>query len=704
MAGLFSAVDLEASVPGQTGFRLARLEIYNWGTFHRRAWRFDLDGDNALLTGDIGSGKSTLVDAVTTLLMPANRISYNKAAGAEVRERSLRSYVDGYYKSERSETTGTSRPVGLRGPESFSVILGVFHNEGYDLDVSLAQVFWTKDGVSGQPERFFATADRPLSIAGDFAEFGNSIAGLRKRLRGAGVRLYDHFPEYGKDCRRRLGIESEQAMELFHQTVSMKSVGDLNEFVRSHMLEPFDAKGWVDQLVSHFDALTKAHDAVVKARSQLDELTPLLADCDTYDVVAAEIAALEAERSALPFFCAERKAGLLDRRIGELEHEAVAKRRELTEQDAAQADLDAQKQALVLERAGHGGDRLGELERQIADAEKVRDERHTRASRFDELLRQAGLPAVERAEQFHPRLAEITKAAEQADSTDADLHNRATDVAFDHKEVKRESDDVNAELVSLRSRRSSIPARSLQLRSWLCGELGLDESTLPFAGELIQVRPEFSEWEGAAERVLRSFGLSLLVPDKHYRVVSEWINDHHLRSRLVYYRVPRTVAPAAQPGTGAQLLVSRLEIADTDFYPWLERELAHRAGYECVETMDQFRRADRAVTKSGQVKGSGGRHEKDDRRRIDDRSTYVLGWSNERKIDSLLDQATKLQRRLNELAEERDRLDGQLARTKERRDVLTKLSEFRDYAVLDWSAMVTKVADLTAEKQRIEAA
>ena len=62
-----------------------------------------------LLTGDIGSGKSTLVDALTTLLMPAHRIAYNKAAGADARERTLRSYVEGHYKSERNESTGTSR-------------------------------------------------------------------------------------------------------------------------------------------------------------------------------------------------------------------------------------------------------------------------------------------------------------------------------------------------------------------------------------------------------------------------------------------------------------------------------------------------------------------------------------------------------------------------------------------------------------------
>lgn len=111
-----------------TGFRLQRLEVYNWGTFDRRVWILQADGNNALLTGDIGSGKSTLVDAVTTLLVPAHRVAYNKAAGADSRERTLKSYVLGYYKTERSEVSAAAKPVALRDNSNYSVILGVFHN------------------------------------------------------------------------------------------------------------------------------------------------------------------------------------------------------------------------------------------------------------------------------------------------------------------------------------------------------------------------------------------------------------------------------------------------------------------------------------------------------------------------------------------------------------------------------------------------
>jgi uncharacterized protein YPO0396 len=221
-------------------FGCNRLEVLNWGTFDQRVWRYELDGRNGLLTGDIGSGKSTLVDAVTTLLVPAQRVAYNKAAGADARERSLRSYVLGHYKSERNEVTGSARPVALRDASSYSVILAVFRNEGYDQAVTLAQVFWLKD-PQAPPARLYVAAERACPSPPNFTGFGSDVAALRKRLRTGGAELFDSFPPYGAWFRRRFGIEHEQALELFHQTVSMKSVGNLTDFVRSHMLEPFDS-------------------------------------------------------------------------------------------------------------------------------------------------------------------------------------------------------------------------------------------------------------------------------------------------------------------------------------------------------------------------------------------------------------------------------------------------------------------------------
>jgi len=179
---------------GRPGFRLDRLEVFNWGTFHNRVWGFDVHRDNALLTGDIGSGKSTLVDAVTTLLVPPQKITYNKAAGAESRERTVRSYVLGYYRTERGGTGLAAKPVSLRDANTYSVILARFANDALNQTVTIAQVFWLKD-AHGQPARIYVIADTALSIAQHFSGFGTDIANLRKRLRALpATEMHDTFP------------------------------------------------------------------------------------------------------------------------------------------------------------------------------------------------------------------------------------------------------------------------------------------------------------------------------------------------------------------------------------------------------------------------------------------------------------------------------------------------------------------------------
>jgi uncharacterized protein YPO0396 len=690
-----------------SGFRLSRLELYNWGTFDQRVWSLDANARNTLLTGDIGSGKSTIVDAVTTLLLPANRISYNKAAGAEVRERSLRSYVLGYYKSERNEVTGTTKPVALRDGTRYSVILGVFGNDGYDATVTIAQVFWLRGAdAGGQPDRFYVTADKPLSVAADFADFGSDVTALKKRLRAAGAVVYDAFPDYGRDFRRRLGIESEQAMELFHQTVSMKSVGNLTDFVREHMLEPFDAAKWTSNIVAHFEDLTKAHEAVQRARAQLTALGPLLAECDAHDKVVAEITALTAHRAALRYYFADLKAGLVDRLLADLSAERSGLQVQLTDLATELKDLRQRETRLVVELAGHGGNRLAEIDRLLEENEAACRDRIARAERFGTLLAQAGLHPVETAAQFAVRRTEIAAARDRAKQDLADAQNGLTDAGYAAKGLEEKAAGVNAELLSLREHPNNIPKQQLDLRAWMCRELRLKPEALPYAGELIAVRPGQADWEGAAERLLRGFALSVLVPEQHYAAVSDWINGHHLRARVVYYRIPDPAQQAriAPPSWSSGMLAAKLDIRDHPFAPWLERELARRADFECAETMADFRRAAKAVTRAGQVKGERGRHEKDDRHRIDDRSQYVLGWSNQRKLEALLWQASSLADQLSSVRQEHAAYAKARDAAIERGQVLAGLEVTREFADLDWQSVVNRTEVLKAERRQLEAA
>ena len=687
----------------RVGFRLQRLEVLNWGTFDKRVWRYELDGRNGLLTGDIGSGKSTLVDAITTLLVPAHRVAYNKAAGADARERSLRSYVLGHYKSERNEVTGAAKPVALRDASSYSVILGVFRNEGYDQVVTLAQVFWLKD-PHGQPARLFVAAERALAIAEDFRVTGGDITALRKRLRGADCELFDSFPPYGAWFRRRFGIEHEQALELFHQTVSMKSVGNLTDFVRSHMLEPFDVGSRVEALIRHFDDLDRAHQAVLKAKRQVDLLTPLVEDGKRHRQLAAELQGWREARDQLRPYFARLKGELLDRRLGLLAEDAARL-------DAQIERLNAQREAERievgrLERAlrDNGGDRLEELAAEIRRLEQEKGQRQKKFDRFRELLARIDETAPGDEAGFLAQQQSITQRAEGLRERIADLDNREREEDFTFRKGREEHAALSEEIDSLALRKSNIDAAQIRIRDALCSALGIGADELPFAGELIQVRDDERDWEGAAERLLRGFGLALLVPDAHYKAVADWVDRQHLGARLVYFHVRQrraTQAAALHP----QSLVRKLIIKpDSPYYEWLEQELRQRFDVACCDTGEQFRREVRAVTRAGQIKDPTGRHEKDDRSRIDDRSRYVLGWSNADKLRALRDQRERLEaklallgQRIAEIQHARDELRGRL-------DALSKLEEFTHFADIDWMSPARQMAALTEERERLEAA
>lgn len=691
-----------AADESMAGFRLARLELLNWGTFDEHVWRLELNGRNSLLTGDIGSGKSTLVDAVTTLLVPAQRVAYNRAAGADARERTLRSYVLGHYKSERSEAGGSGRPVGLRDHNSYSVVLGVFHNAGYQQTVTLAQVFWHRD-PSGQPDRFYAIAERELSIANDFAQFGSDLTHLRRRLRGQGVTLFGSFPPYGAHFRRRFGIGTEQALELFHQTVSMKSVGNLTEFVRDHMLEPFEAETRIGALLQHFDDLTRSYAAVLKAKRQLELLAPIAQQCDEHAELTSEADRLRSDREGLKAHFSNLKLGLLEERLATLAQEIArydARVAALGEQLRGRREAQDELRADI---ARNGGDRLQALATQIMDRERDLKRRQERNERYRQLVARLELEPAATLDRFVAQQGRLAGLRADAGTRESGLQNELRELEVEFAQGKQGYEQLAAEVENLRARRSNIPLLQVRVRQELCAALGVAEEQLPFAGELIEVRDDAPDWEGAAERLLHGFGLSLLVPEELYARTAAWVDATHLRGKLVYFRVQPEQRASQQP-LAAGSLVNKLALkADSPFYDWLEREVRRRFDLACCETQEQFRREVRAITRSGQIKGRE-RHEKDDRFRLDDRGRYILGWDNAAKIAALEVELARTEGHLSDVGRKIAKAQAQVAELRARLEALTKLEEYGDFAEIDWRSPAREIQQLRDERAQLEAA
>ncbi len=122
----------------------------------------------------------------------------------------------------------------------------------------------------------------------------------------------------------------------------------------------------------------------------------------------------------------------------------------------------------------------------------------------------------------------------------------------------------------------------------------------------------------------------------------------------------------------------------------------------CVEDAAALRDHERAVTRRGQIKSGRGRHEKDDRFRLEDRTRWVLGWSNRDKIDALLKRASEIQAELTTLDTQLREVAGQCQEVRAQLATLHTLEAYETWAELDWRAVVATITRLDREKDALE--
>ena len=700
--------DPTAAESHQAGFRLQYMEILNWGTFHGVAWRVNLDGYNALLTGDIGSGKSTLVDALTCLLVPHNRIVFNKAAGAESKERDLVSYVKGEYKKEKEEITKVAKKIYLRPDNNtYSVIIGNFHNEGYQEDVCLAQVFWI--GKEGKVDKLLVIGKMPLTIREHFSGFAD-INELRRKLRNheAIDWIGDNFSQYSESFRRRFGMNSAKAVDLFYQTVSMKSVSSLTEFVREQMLERTDVHEQITALLKRFDDLNRAHAAVVHAREQFQILKPLTEKCVDYQQVTKDIEQTEAMLEMVPGWFASQKLELLGKAS---EETSTALARLALEQDRLGKEktaLESRLMGVLQDIENNGGRRIEQIAEAISRHEQDKAVKRKEFDEYQTLAARCGLPPVRKDKDF---LANISKGREmQADCARLEEQLRATrdQLVTDLRRMETEQRLDTEELESLRARKTQIPGWLVGFRAQLSEDLDISESELPFAGELLRVYEEEHAWEGAIEKLLHDLGISMLVPEALYRSVSHYVNNNPLRSpdgrgiKLTYLqagaRGATRVIRQLDPGS----VLNKVAIKpDTPFYEWLESYLQHGFGDYLCREVDELATVSYGLTRQGLIKSGRIRHTKDDRRRLDDRRHYVLGWSNTEKIQVLEESVSRRSQQINALSKAKAETEVQQTENDGVKQLLAVLENMRDYSRIDWKYHADQIHQLELERKEL---
>src|SRR5262245_64456844 len=102
------------------------------------------------------------------------------------------------------------------------------------------------------------------------------------------------------------------------------------------------------------------------------------------------------------------------------------------------------------------------------------------------------------------------------------------------------------------------------------------------------------------------------------------------------------------------------------------------------------------------MKLGSNQHVKDDRTRIDDRATFVLGWSNAAKIAALAKDAAALEARIQRLGAELARLDTERRALQARLGLLQQLSAYAGFSDLDWRTIALEIDRLEGERRQLE--
>ena len=666
----------------KSGFRLQYMEVFNWGTFDEHVWKIRPGGETSLLTGANGSGKTTFVDALLTLIVPEKKVRfYNQSSGSEKKgDRTEESYVMGGYGSIHTENGQASRTLYLREDkeQAYSILLAHFANEAEQC-VTLFQVRWFS---GGDMRRVFAIAHKPLHIEDDFRPFDAGGA-WRRRIdqqynKGSRrqVEWFDAASRYAQRMVEVLGMQSMQALSLFNQTMGIKVLGDLNEFIRTNMLEPRNMEDEFQELKKHLSTLTDAQRNIEKTEEQVRLLRPLQKYFVSYKEQSDLGIQARQELGTARIWKNYTKFHLLDEYIRTLEKETGLLRRqcEETKQKIA-ALLEEERQILNQLEQNKAGQRLQQLEKEKEELEQQAGEAAAALKKFMEWCTTLHLedqgPLDEAAYQ------RIIKEADRADKRLAtEIRNNEEDL-FEAQDQQRKAGEekkkIEGELNVLLQGRNNIPAHLVSLRRSLCAELKLEDSELPFAGELMQVRSEELDWQPALEKLLYPLSTRLLVPDKHYKKVNRYVNNTDLKARLVYNLV-KDIALQQHPDEGT--VPSKLEFhREHPLSAWVRQQVIQQYPFACIDNERSLERYEKAITLRGLIRNKD-RHEKDDRPGSNDPSRYVMGWNNEKKKEALQSRRSQL---LAEL-EQADEAGQRAARKKDRlQDQVFAMKHIREH-------------------------
>lgn len=690
------------------GFKLHRFEVYNWGTFHQQAWSILLDGESSLLTGENGSGKSTLVDGLLTLLVPNKKRNYNLSSGSDKRERNELTYVKGAFGKEQNEfNVGNTK--FLRNDEDYSVLLVEFKNEATKQSITLAQFFYID---SSGLRKIYIVSPKPLSIITHFSNI-TSASEIKAKLKSLGyVHIFLTFSEYEAAFLSFIGIETHSAIDLFNQITSIKEVGKLSVFVRAHMLDRPQMKELMDELFKNFEDLTLSHKAIITAKEQLKELTPLEEMINQYKIIDGQIKQLQDVQKLIPHFFESKKEIFIKEAISQkkLQLENIASL--IIQNNSNLKQIENQRS--TIEESMHldkSASALEKIEIQIQNLIEKKSEKEKNLKNYTTLLKPLGLTSPDNMKSFLVHYKTIEKMHNEIKQSSQPLQDQLFEFKTQSKNIQDSTRQLEVEIQSLKNRKNKLPLNYTNIRKQIAEHLSIKEIEIPYVAELIKIKDHQKIWSHAIEKLFGGLSLRLLVPDEYAHKVHKFVTNNKLNIKLVYHNIKNTdnqstkFSDLNKANEKNDTVIDKIEFRPRmpEFTSWLQNKILHEYNFECVQDLKEYAKSSKAITQEGLIKRSLNQHEKDDRVFSHQLQDSILGWDNSDFLNDLIDNYKNKLIEKDKLDKKAAGINSKLVELEAKNINIFQLLQLKDFTTIDQSSILEQIDSLSEQKSTLSA-
>jgi uncharacterized protein YPO0396 len=684
------------------------MEIYNWGTFDNQIFKIEPKGNNSLLTGANGSGKTTFIDALLTLLVPLkNDRFYNQSSGVQKKgDRSEESYVLGHYGDIQKEGDLSSTTQKLRDKTTYSVLLASFSNT----DEKVITLFQVRSFTNGVMKVAFGIAYKTLNIQADFSNF-DSIGNLKKRLHKIHnvadkkwIEFHEGPNKYAERLRERFGMRSVKALSLFNQVVGIKVLGDLDEFIKTNMLEKRDSDSEYYQLKDSFTTLINAKNDIDKAKEQIKQLEPINSIANQLEEIYIKLEKTLKVREKADYWFTQKGLELANTEseklkilIEEIDSTILGLKTKETESKNKETDLQVQI------KTDEVGRQIDDIKKEIKILEGKRIKRTDKLKEYNILTEETGY-SINPDESTFVLTRKSTQEKRKRCSVEIEKEGETLRLAKNKSDENKTKIDDGIEIIkSLQNSNNNITGNPARIREEILKSVRATKEEIPFIGELIKV--DDLEWESSIEKVLHNFALRLIVPEKYYKAVNKYVNGTNLKGRIIYERYQEFTSLKSLQNypNDKNLLINKISFkSNSKYVDWIEDNIIKQFNYICADNLSEFNTLDKAITMEGLIKRKG-RHEKDDRKHITDRNNFVLGWDNQDKISRWRTEIKNLQKEEKEQLQAIREIERKIKLIEILKDNLFHLfNHFTKFDEIDWKTYANEIQEKEELKRTLE--